>query len=330
MLILDSTGVPTRERADFVRTALAESSRAAVALENPDAGVHARMELWQLGPISLFRNESSGIRMFRAARHARADPTPVVALAVHERSPARLDQFGGPQDISAGELMAVDLGAPFEFAWSTHGASRALQLPANELGLPAEVIRRAATRLPSSSLYDLVRSHIVDLFRAAGRLSRDPAATALGATSVDLARALFASAGADHTRAARETHHQTLLAQIREYTRQHLRDPDLSPARIAAAHAISLRHLYSLCAAADFSLEQWIIGRRLEGARDELARPDAAGRSIAMIARRWGFRDPTHFGRRFKSTYGLTPRDWRVVAHEAAGQDAPTDELPAG
>ena len=73
MLILDSAGVSPRERADFVRTTLAETSRAAVALENPDAPVHARMELWQLGPVSLFRNESSGIRMSRATRGTTRD-----------------------------------------------------------------------------------------------------------------------------------------------------------------------------------------------------------------------------------------------------------------
>ena len=41
---------------------------------------------------------------------------------------------------------------------------------------------------------------------------------------------------------------------------------------------------------------------------------------ISTIARRWGFRDHGHFTRRFKATYGLTPRDWRRIAiSESAG-----------
>jgi AraC-like DNA-binding protein len=78
---------------------------------------------------------------------------------------------------------------------------------------------------------------------------------------------------------------------------QHLTDPDLRPATIAAAHNVSLRHLYKICAQSGFSLEQWIIGERLHGARDELIRPDSHSRTITMVARQWGFSDPTHFTR---------------------------------
>jgi AraC-like DNA-binding protein len=85
---------------------------------------------------------------------------------------------------------------------------------------------------------------------------------------------------------------------------------------IAAAHNISLRHLYKVCAEADLSLEQWIIGERLRGAREELSRPESRQRPIAMIARRWGFRDPTHFTRRFRAVYGMAPSEWRT-AHSA-------------
>jgi len=90
-------------------------------------------------------------------------------------------------------------------------------------------------------------------------------------------------------------------------------DPDLQPSTIAAAHHISLRYLYKLCAQADFSLEQWIIGERLQGARDELTRPESRQRTIAMVARRWGFSAPTHFSRRFRTAYGLTPSEWRRI-----------------
>jgi AraC-like DNA-binding protein len=112
-----------------------------------------------------------------------------------------------------------------------------------------------------------------------------------------------------------------LLTQIRAYVRQHLRQPDLRPATIATAHNISLRHLYRLCAQAEFGLEQWIISQRLEGAREELALPSSRHRSIAMIARRWGFSDPTHFSHRFRAAFGVSPRDWRQIASETRSSD---------
>ena len=34
----------------------------------------------------------------------------------------------------------------------------------------------------------------------------------------------------------------------------------------------------------------------------------------AMVARNWGFTDPTHFTRRFRSAYGLTPSELRRLS----------------
>jgi AraC-like DNA-binding protein len=241
------------------------------------------MDLWPLGKAHLFRSESSGMRMRQNERQARRGAPPIIALAVQERSVGRHEQFDDRRVVAAGDLMIVDLTAPFDFSWQTRGASRALQIPIAELGLPMDLIRDAAVRLHTSPLRQLIATHIVDLFRNADSISGNPCAVTVGAASIDLSRALLASAATGGTNQA--THRQTLLTQIREYVRQNIRDPDLSAAGIAKRHNISVRHLYSLCEQAEFSLEQWIIGRRLEGAFEELARRDAAQRSIAAIAR---------------------------------------------
>lgn len=56
------------------------------------------------------------------------------------------------------------------------------------------------------------------------------------------------------------------------------------------------------------------IGERLRGAREDLARRDS--RTIAMVAGQWGFSDPTHFTRRFRAAYGITPSEWRRIGAE--------------
>jgi len=46
---------------------------------------------------------------------------------------------------------------------------------------------------------------------------------------------------------------------------------------------------------------------------------ERAGEPVSIAAaRRWGFVDPTHFGRRFRAAYGLSPGEWRRAAREAA------------
>lgn len=317
MLVLDSRDAPAAERAELVTTLMAQTSAATVTLA-PHADLHARMELWQLGRLPLFRSESSGMAMSRDARRARRDETPIVAVAVQERSTARHEQFGHQHTVAPGRLMLVDLTAPFAFSWATAGASRALQVPLDALGLPMEVVRGAAPHVDAGPLAGLVRRYVVDLFDAAERLAAGEQAAAVGAASIDLVRALLASTQGD--RLARDVHHETLLAQVHEYVRQRLRDPDLGADEIAAAHNISRRRLFALFAGG--SLEQTIIAKRLEGAHDELGRPASRQKAIASVAHEWGFRDAAHFSRRFKDAFGMTPRERRAAA-STTGSSSP-------
>ena len=136
------------------------------------------------------------------------------------------------------------------------------------------------------------------------------APTRSAVASVELVRALFLTA-VDGAAGAREALEQTLIIRLRAHVRQNLRDPELSPETVAAALAVSPRQLYRACAAVDLRLEQWVIETRLERAKAELAHPSAQHRTIAAVARRWGFKDPTHFTRRFRAAYGVLPSDWR-------------------
>ena len=56
----------------------------------------------------------------------------------------------------------------------------------------------------------------------------------------------------------------------------------------------------------------------------------AAPAPIAAVAAGWGFKDPTHFARRFRAAYGLRPQEWRRLAvEEALGGTHPVgDDLP--
>lgn len=212
-----------------------------------------------------------------------------------------------------GGLICVDLTKPYDYAWRGMGSAFCLSVPAEQVGLPAHVVRTASRQLRTSPLYALFQRHLLSLARDTDAIVTDATAPAVASASIELLRALLASAAHD-SRFDRSTVAAALLVQVRAYVQQHLREPDLTPATIARAHSISQRHLFRVCAAADFSLEQWIIGRRLVGAHEDLARASDVTVPISSIARRWGFRDPAHFTRRFKATYGLTPRDWRRVA----------------
>jgi AraC-like DNA-binding protein len=313
-LVLDTADIPRKERIEAVHTAMmAASVPSYVIHEDPGGEVRTRLEVWDLGSANIFTARSTGLRLLRTAKQARQDAAPIIALSVQMLGDGHHEQLGHRQVVRPGSLMMADLSSPYDFSWSGDGAAGCIQIPIDQVGLPLDVVRRAAANLRTSPLYDLVTDHVAHLVRDAERLSADPAAPSLGRASIELARALLASAA--HTEPhAGAAHAETLLTQVRAYVRRHLADPGLRPATVAAAHNISLRYLYKICAQADFSLEQWIIGERLQGAREELLLPRNRARTIAMVARRWGFTDPTHFTRRFRGAYGLTPSELRRSA----------------
>ncbi|BCL25621.1 helix-turn-helix domain-containing protein [Streptomyces aurantiacus] len=61
----------------------------------------------------------------------------------------------------------------------------------------------------------------------------------------------------------------------------------------------------------------WIRHRRLERCRRDLADPHLNRRPIQAVAARWGFTDPTHFSRLFRTVYGMPPRDFRSLSSQA-------------
>jgi len=90
-----------------------------------------------------------------------------------------------------------------------------------------------------------------------------------------------------------------------------LSDPGLKPTEAAAAAGISVRYANDLLSEEDTSVERHILRRRLERCRRALEDPLQMHRMIGEIAFSWGFSDQSHFTRRFREEFGMTPGDCR-------------------
>jgi len=313
MLLLDTTDTAAEERVDAFRAAMGQATvPCRVDQLVPEREVQARMHFWSFGRATLFTTDSSPFRLVRTPRHLRMEAPPVVALSIHPQGRGRFSQLGHEQHMGPGRLMLNDLTAPYSWS-SVSGGSRAVQIRYDHLDLPVDVVRRAIGRLPGSPVHDLLVSHLQRLAASADQLAADPGATAVGAATVELVRALVVSA-ADDDRLRSAVREGSLMSRVREYVLARLPDADLSPASIAAAHNVSVRQLYKAFAADGQSLEQWVITERLELARAELASAAGRRRPIAATARACGFPDPSHFARRFRAAFGLTPREWQQLA----------------
>ncbi|MEJ8573575.1 helix-turn-helix domain-containing protein [Microbaculum marinum] len=138
---------------------------------------------------------------------------------------------------------------------------------------------------------------------------RDDEERALGRTFLDLL-------GASRERHDGPVRDERLRDRLRAHLHENLADPELTPRSAADAIGISERTVHALFAGSGTTCRRWIIEERLKRAAAALRAPEWRGASVSDIAFRLGFNDLSHFSRRFKERYLLSPRDYRDAAGE--------------
>jgi AraC-like DNA-binding protein len=305
--LLDTSALAPREREEAAREFLETITEVdVVGHACPPEAVSTQIRSWDLRRFQLNIMNSPWLRFGLNRRST----TEAVSIGT-QLSGQTVKTIGEHRQVfSPGEISLTDFASPFQW-WSAEASSTmSLRFTYAELCLPAEAIRSAAGDLATSPLYTLFQTHVLELY---GLLDDDipgSAAESLGSATLELARAVIATVGHDDL-ARNDVANEALVARIEAYVQQHLADPALSPESIACAHHISVRQLYKLWSARELGLGEWIMRGRLEGARRDIAKDGSTG--IGTVARKWGFTDPTHFGRRFRAAYGVSPREWRQV-----------------
>lgn len=107
---------------------------------------------------------------------------------------------------------------------------------------------------------------------------------------------------------------QAKLASIKRWIQDRLEDPDITPAMIATANRISLRYLHYLFAAEGGTVQQFLIRERLARGRRDLGNPCLHNQSVTDIAYGSGFSSLTHFSKRFRDEFGVSPTQFRAKA----------------
>ncbi|MEU2351118.1 AraC family transcriptional regulator [Modestobacter sp. NPDC049651] len=309
-VLLDTDLLPGADRADAVHAAY-EGQRPRRTVVLGPRPVRHRVERLALGPeVHLLRTSGNALDIVRTPGQVRADAPEHVAIGWHRRGDALVSTARGDSDVPVGELTCVDMTAPYRLSHRTAHDHDVLILSNRQVGVPVDVVRAAVPALRRSPFYDLVRRHLAGLHRAVAALPAEHRPLAGQATAA-LVRALLATAAG--SAAAVDAVDAALEVRITLYVDAHLGDRDLTVERIAAAHAVSVRHLYDVWARAGHQLTpaQWIADRRLQRAREQLA-VDPGG--VAVVARRCGFPDASHFSRRFRQAFGVTPTEWRATA----------------
>jgi AraC-like DNA-binding protein len=346
--VFSTSGLPAARRVE-----LWESHNAAaligLSVRAPDSLDAAELNV-QLPRARLARVTGSAHSVERTRALIQRCPADSVVVFLTLRGQARFAADGVALDRTAGDALAWETDRPFARTFVAGLEELVVTVPWAELAARSELPGMASPVITSFGVPTATRSA-----RSAG--AAGAAGAAVSARSADAvrsgqpdqyARALARIAGlatraerplrpdertvldlvtaiAAGPRAAPGTAHR---AAARSYIEEHLTDPNLGAAEIAAAACISERQLSRLFAADGGSVPRHILGRRLQlaysilsAASRDRASADAgsgpgatAARTVAEIAAACGFTSATYFSHAFRQHFGHRASDLHADA----------------
>lgn len=238
--------------------------------------------------------------------------------AAHDLVGVQLVRRGRERAWSAGREVLLGPGEMTIWDGSRPGGIEIVEPFAKRtLVMPRDVLHAACPRLgtvdrgfsiPESAAARLLARYLDALADELPLMDGPPAEAA-----VDVVLDLLRAAVEPHIPAASAVRREALRARTRRYVRAHLHDPGLGPTMIAAALAVSVRTLHAAFADSGESVAGLIRSARLAHSRQDVV---GTTDTIAEIAYRWGFSEPTHFSHAFRREFGMTPREARREAAE--------------
>jgi AraC-like DNA-binding protein len=311
-LLLDSRTLPAGERIDSV-TALLNTREVPLTLHvgEHSGEIRHRVHFLDLAPGIHLVSTAGTELVVRRSRRARQSSVPErTALTFRKAGVGRFETPFSSQALNPGDIFLLDQTSDWSSHWIGSGGDQSIIVDNDRLQLSVDLVRRAVPNLHRSPVYPLVRSHCATARDLLEGLESPVARAMIAASTTDLIRALIITAAGDDA-SVRDVLFETLLSRIDTHIDLHLADANLNPEAIARATNISLRQLYNVWPRERPSVAEWIVQRRLDGVRTDMSRVENQHVALAVLARRWGFVDPSHFGRRFRKAYSMTPSEYK-------------------
>jgi AraC-like DNA-binding protein len=302
-------GVPPGSREEYWRHVIGE----VVGRLEPVAGLPDRIAACAVGVLGVGDVSASEPGLARRTHvHLRSSDPHVLKIDLVASGRVVVEQGGREADLGPGDFTLVDGARPA--TWTMPGPTRivAVTFPRSLLPLRDRSLARLTGApvkgdrgVPAlvSSIARQLPAHADDWGASGGARA--------GTALLDLLVAAVAEDLPDAR--SSESGPRALLLRIHAFIEEHLPDPALSPAGIAAAHHISVRYLHRLFEGEETTVAAWIRRRRLERCRRDLLDPALASVPAYAIGERWGLHGAARFNRTFRAAFGMPPAEFRAT-----------------
>lgn len=304
--IWTTEGIDCGKRLNFWNETL-RNSIFELDFEARDVSFNAELRQYSVGPLRLSRlGISTGHTVIRSAAAIARSSISRFNLNYVQRGELVADQHRRKSTLASGDFVLLDSREPYSVT-STEGTRHiSLHFPIEWLKRwlpdPGDCVGRPIRRgTPGSAA---LAASIKDAHSFA-----DEAQGLSGLCADQLAGALALAFGPVQT--GNSSHCRKLYVRLRKVLEDKSHDPELEAKDVANALSISPRYLYKLLARENTTYCRELMRIRLERAQRMLADPRFESIAVAEIAWRSGFRDPSHFSKRFRQSLGCTPGAFR-------------------
>ncbi|KRB80109.1 hypothetical protein ASE01_00980 [Nocardioides sp. Root190] len=278
-------------------------------------GFSGEVDSAMLGSVMLAEVSASHALVERTPRLIRSDDPELYKFGLQVSGTSLIEQDDRQARLRPGDLAIYDTSRPYRITFSDDFRMTVAMFPRALVRLPAQqMAAMTAVRLAGDNGLGALIAPLMKGIGAELNASRPVIATHLGDAVVDLVTAAFAQQLDRPLEPDSPASHRALVAKVRTFVDERLPDPSLTSKSVADAHFVSVRYLQKVFATEGMSVSTLIRTRRLERCRRDLVDRTCEHLSIAQIGCRWGFPDAAHFSRLFRSTYGVSPREFRKAS----------------
>lgn len=251
----------------------------------------------------------------RKAQQISAEDPTHLKLSLLLSGSGLMTQDGRTAILQPGDLAVYDTSRPYTFEFTDDVHVMVMVFPHNMLGMPAHITQHVtAVPMPGDSGLGKMVSPFLEHMATNLDQLQGVSGKRIMHSAIDLIAALL-SAEVSRSQLHKDHELQTEGDEYRLFIESNLHDPELNSEKIAKAHFISTRKLQYVFSQQGQTVSSYIRARRLERCRLDLMDPAYDSLSINQIATRWGLLDSAHFSRIFKTTYGMSPSEYRHRQH---------------
>ena len=281
----------------------------------------ASFEGVRMGAVDVFLYQGQGMRGGnRSIRHIRANPVDDFLIVMPLNVPIRVSQFGNEAIVEPGNFVFLTTQKP----WVAFCGKPPNYIHAELMvRVPGPLLRQQIPLLDQCCALSIgahqgagkIMKQMIESILAEGRVLSRVQISALAAIIVNAIGVATLDApelmGFYHSQ--RLHAHERVRIEAERFIKSNLSNPRLDSKMIARHCGISLRHLYASFAAASTTVAGQIRELRLQRCKGELVDPVMRKQLITQIAMKWGFGSATSFTRAYRTRFGKSPSEERLI-----------------